>query len=299
MPPWKPDAGYGPALEGERGLSHLEIEQIQAWHEAGAPEGDSPLLITPPSVSNDWQLGEPDLVISPKSPYLLPAEGSDVFRNLVIPIPVNKSRFVRAVEFRPKNLKVVHHASMMVDRTISSLQKDRAEGGVGFDGMETHEAANPDGHFLGWTPGQRPYEAYPGTAWQLDPNSYLVVQMHLIPSGKAEEVQPSIGLYFSEEPPDRHAFVLIIKSQSIDIPAGTSDYLIEEKFQLPVSIDILRAYPHAHYLGKDLQLFVRPDQDLGLVLTELVPRGARADQPRNVKVVAQLVANQVTPCQDP
>ena len=255
MPPWKPDSGYGPALEGERRLSNQEIEHIQAWHLAGSPEGATPLSVKRPKFTDHWQLGEPDLVISPDSPFMLPAEGSDVFRNLVIPIPVTTTRYVRAVEFKPKNLRVVHHSSMMVDRTVSSLQKDRAEAGVGFDGMEANDAANPDGYFIGWTPGQRPYEAYPGTAWQLDPNSYLVVQMHLIPSGKPEEVQPSIGLYFSEEPPEKQAFVLLIKSQSIDIPAGESDYLIEEQFKTPVPISILRAYPHAHYLGKDLQVF--------------------------------------------
>ena len=202
MPPWKPDADYGPHLEGERRLSKLQIEHIQQWHKNGAPEGQTRLSIEPPEFSNEWQLGEPDLVIAPESPYILPAEGNDVFRNLVIPIPVTTTRYVRAVEFKAKNLKVVHHASMMIDQTISSLQKDRAEPGVGFDGMAGHEAANPDGHFLGWTPGQRPYEAFPGTAWHMAPNSYLVVQIHMIPSGKTEEVQPLIGFYFSEEPPE-------------------------------------------------------------------------------------------------
>ena len=255
MPPWKPDTEYGPKLEGERGLSDLEIEQIQSWHRSGSPEGTSPLLATPPRLTDDWQLGEPDLVISPDSPYILPAEGTDVFRNLVIPLPIKTTRYIQAVEFKPNNLKVVHHASMTIDRTVSSLQKDRAEAGVGFDGMEANEATNPDGHFLGWTPGQRPYEAYPGTAWQMDPNSYLVVQMHMIPSGKAEEVQPSIGFYFSNDPPEQDAFVLLLKSHTIDIPAGDSNYLVEERFKVPVPISILRAYPHAHYLGNDLQVF--------------------------------------------
>jgi len=39
----------------------------------------------------------------------------------------------------------------------------------------------------------------------------------------------------------------------LDIPAGQSDFLVTDKFTLPVDVNLLAIYPHAHYLGKDIQ----------------------------------------------
>ena len=66
-------------------------------------------------------------------------------------------------------------------------------------------AEYPDGHFLGWTPGQVAPLVAPDLAWTLEPGSDLVVQLHMQPSGAVEEVRPVIGLYFSKTPPVAHA----------------------------------------------------------------------------------------------
>ena len=66
-------------------------------------------------------------------------------------------------------------------------------------------AEYPDGHFLGWTPGQIAPLVQPELAWTLEPGSDLVVQLHMQPSGAAEEVLPEIGLYFSDRAPLAHA----------------------------------------------------------------------------------------------
>jgi tetratricopeptide (TPR) repeat protein len=41
----------------------------------------------------------------------------------------------------------------------------------------------------------------------------------------------------------------------LDIPAGEKDFLVTDEFVLPVDVDLLAIYPHAHYLGKDIQAF--------------------------------------------
>ncbi|MEM9157800.1 MAG: tetratricopeptide repeat protein [Verrucomicrobiota bacterium] len=254
MPPWKPDSGYGPHFKGDRSLSSQQIATLLAWLGNGSPEGNTPPP-SPPEFSSAWTLGEPDLIVSPSEAYLLPPEGNDVFRTLVIPIKLASPKYVRAVEFLPGNAKVVHHAVLQIDRTSSSLQKDLISPEPGFDGMDMAGAVNPDGHFIGWTTGQTPYQAHPGTAWKLSPNSHLVVQLHLLPSGKEEPVRPEIGFHFSDEPPTRATFVLLLKDSKIDIPAEESNYLVQQSFTLPVDVEVLRLYPHAHYLGKDLQVY--------------------------------------------
>src|ERR1044072_5806450 len=44
-----------------------------------------------------------DLPLSLPSDYLLAAEGKDVYRNFLVPIPTIGRRYVRAVEFHPGN----------------------------------------------------------------------------------------------------------------------------------------------------------------------------------------------------
>ena len=56
-------------------------------------------------------------------PYDVPANGPDVFRIFVFPIPVDAVRFVKAIEFVPGS-RAVHHANMRLDDTPASRQLD-------------------------------------------------------------------------------------------------------------------------------------------------------------------------------
>jgi Tfp pilus assembly protein PilF len=41
----------------------------------------------------------------------------------------------------------------------------------------------------------------------------------------------------------------------LDIPAGEKNFVVTDEFVLPVDVQLLAIYPHAHYLGKDIQAF--------------------------------------------
>src|SRR6185436_4681263 len=86
MPPWLPEHGYS-EFANERRLSSEQIERIQQWVDQGMAEGRAEDLPALPEWSEEWQLGQPDLVIQLPESYELPAEGKDVYRNLVVPIP--------------------------------------------------------------------------------------------------------------------------------------------------------------------------------------------------------------------
>ena len=91
-----------------------------------------------------------------------------------------------------------------------------------------------------------------GLAWTLAPNSDLVVQAHLVPSGKPESIQPSIGLYFTDDPPEQTPVMLRLSNQHIDIPAGNSNYMVSDSFVLPTDVAVLAVQPHAHYLAREV-----------------------------------------------
>lgn len=260
MPPWQPEPGYGEFV-GERRLQVDQVGKLAQWVAEGAPEGDPADSPEAPEWPAGWHLGEPDLVLTMPRPYTLAADGPDVFRMFVIPVPLASNRFVRALEIRPGNPKVVHHAVGLVDTTLRCRTLDAEDPIPGFEGMRSTEFARaPDGHFLGWTPGKIPAESAEGRTWRLKKGADFVLELHMMPSGKPEPIQPSVGLYFGGGGPNRTSHIIGLGSQTIDIPPGKKEYWIEDSYVLPVAVEILGVYPHAHYLGRQMRAFAQlPD----------------------------------------
>jgi Flp pilus assembly protein TadD len=254
MPPWKPLPGKGDFADARR-LSDGELATLQQWIAEGMPEGNAADLPPLPTWESGWQLGTPDLVISMADAYDVPPEGAgggDVFRTFVLPLSTHRARYVRAIEFRPDNPRVVHHANVGIDRTRSSRRLDGKDGAPGYAGGMVQDARYPEGQMLGWTSGQAPHFVPEGMQWRLDPGSDLVAQMHLQPTGKHERLRVSVGFFFTDAPPSRTPLGLRLGSETIDIPAGVGDYVIEDSYALPVGVELVAIQPHAHNLARQL-----------------------------------------------
>jgi Flp pilus assembly protein TadD len=259
MPPWLPDEGSHRLAQARR-LTDTQVATIRSWVAAGKPEGEPSDLPALPQFAAGWQLGQPDLVVRMPQTYELPSEGVDVYRNFVVPIPINVPRWVRAMELRPDNRRLVHHAFMLIDRDGECRRQDAADEQPGFEGMEAEGAESPDGHFISWQPGKVTTPAPEGMAWLLTPGTDLVLQMHMQPTGKPEQVQAAVGFFFTDQPPVRFPLKLALRSTEIDIPAGDANYQFETRYTLPTDVQLYGIIPHAHYLGKQLEaLAVLPD----------------------------------------
>jgi hypothetical protein len=120
MPPWHLDPTIGiQAYNNDISLSRDEIETVLAWVDAGAPEGDPADLPPPPAErwtwGNGWELearlGPPDVVVN-SGPIPIPAEGHDVWPDVVLPWDaLDETRFLRAAEIRNtvKGRRALHH----------------------------------------------------------------------------------------------------------------------------------------------------------------------------------------------
>lgn len=259
MPPWKAEPGYGDFV-GQHPLTDAEIELIQRWVDEGTLEGNPADLPTPPKWPEGWQLGKPDLIVTLPQPYTLPAEGTDVFRVFVIPVPLSAMRYVTGLEFRPGNPRVLHHANIRIDPTSASRELDKQDPTSGYEGGFAPSAEYPDGYFPGWTPGQSDPLLPKGLAWRLDKGTDLVIQLHMRPSGKPEVVNFSVGFFLGDDPPQRTPAMLRLGDQSIDIAAGESDYTIIDSYVLPVDVEVQAVHPHAHSRAREIQGFARlPD----------------------------------------
>jgi tetratricopeptide (TPR) repeat protein len=254
MPPWMPEADEG-EFDGDRSLSEADIKAIRQWVDGGAVEGESGVRPATPTFAAGWQFGRPDLVLTMADAFVMPSSGPDVFRNFVLSVPIKSRRYVRAVEFRPGGTRAIHHARMLVDETRESRWRDARDEAVGFGGMDAPGAHFPDGHFLGWAAGKSPSAT--SLPWAIEAGSDLVVQVHLKPTGRPESVQISIGLYFSNKPPDASPIVVRLGTRTFDIPAGAENHVVSDSYVLPVDVDVLRIYPHAHYLGKRMMVTAR------------------------------------------
>lgn len=252
MPPWLPEQGYGDFADSHR-LTDAQIRLIADWVRDGAPEGPTSAVPPPPHFSDGWQLGQPDLILESPRALSIPASGADVFWNFVFSPHLKTTRYVRAIEIRPgSDLSLVHHANLILDPERSARRLERAPG-IGFPGMDLSLAGSPfyiPSHFLFWKPGGSPWVEPSGLAWRLDPGTDLVLNAHFMPIGTPENARPSIGLYFTDQPPNRFPMLIELQNdEALDIPAGAHDFVVSDSFRIPVDVDVLAVYPHAHYLG--------------------------------------------------
>jgi Tfp pilus assembly protein PilF len=262
MPPWLPEPG-NLKFADELRLSEREIANIQEWVHQGTVEGIPSDLPVRPEFAEGWELGIPDLVLTARKPFVLPASGTDQYWNFILPVPIDQTRWLKSIEIRPGQKHLVHHANVLVDRAQASRGREKAPGS-GFGGMEIRlesEVFDPDSHFLFWKPGTIPYVEPDGMALRLDKGTDLVLNMHLQPSGKSEVILPSIGLYFADQPATMYPMLLQIENDAaLDIPPGEKNFVVSDSLALPLDVDLLAIYPHAHYLGKDmLALAILPD----------------------------------------
>jgi hypothetical protein len=300
MPPWPASTDYGGPFRDQRVLSEAEIAVLRDWAEAGAPEGDPKDAPPPREFASDWPLGPPDLVLTMPEPYDLGASGDDEFRVFVLPTNFDSDRWIRAVDFKPGNRKVVHHVIAGIDASGQARLRDAADPKPGYVSVGGFGEGVPIRAFLPiWTPGSKPRYTPEGAGYLLPAGADVLIQVHYHKSGKPETDATSIGLYLSDTPlskqvltgfvfpevPPYHLAGLQLKLHDASgkprrpsleeifrdvlvIPAGRSDHAVKgtSKSQVmsrPLSRDILltSVMPHMHWLGKDFTFWaVLPDE---------------------------------------
>jgi len=275
MPPWLPDAPVGAFLD-ERRLTEGEIDLLSRWAEAGAPAGDLALAPPPPApISDGWRLGPPDLIVRMHQPFHVPAGPGDSYEVFAVPlslaavpaevlararIPESDVLGVAAVEIRPGNPRVFHHADLWVDLTGTARQREAAEGGNGFASFGT-PGFPPAVALGGRVPGMTPRFLPAGIAATVLPTAGDVVfHIHYRATGKPETDQTEIGFHFMREPVKRIMDSLLLRSFKLDIPAGAADFVVEDSIEVPADCILMNILPHMHLIAREVHArVVNPD----------------------------------------
>lgn len=252
MPPYHADPDFG-GFTNVRMLTETELALIDKWVKTGMTEGAKEDLPPTPTFQDGWKFGEPDLILKMSDVFNIPAQGRDIYQCFVIPTGVAENKNIAAVEFRPGNRRVVHHAILYLDDSGTGRAKDaatteqgyRSYGGIGF---------LPTGGLGGWAPGVEARMLPDGYARFMKGNSDLCMQVHYHPSGKPETDQSEVGIYYSKTKPKHMITGIALFNHKINIAPGDADYRMEEEVTLPCDVRALAIWPHMHLLGREMKV---------------------------------------------
>jgi hypothetical protein len=287
MPPWHADPAYGEFKDDAR-LTAGQIETIRAWVDQGAQEGDPRNLPAVPKTVDGWRIGKPDLVVSMPEEYTIPASGPDDYERFSgIPTNLKEDVWISAIELRPGNRKVVHHAHIYVtppktaagadhgqslfekytykEGTVLHVRADapvvddacRDFGEGGLPDQKFHEEAE---ELATYVPGRAP-EVYPeGYARLIPAGSTITFEIHYSKTtGKQEKDRSSVGFIFAKHP-QKVLRRLDMDAYLFRIPAGAPNHEVTFCHEFTEDVNLLSFTPHMHLRGKDMRWeLVGPD----------------------------------------
>jgi len=258
MPPWPADPHFG-KFANDRSLSRPELDTLSAWADSGAAEGKVSDAPPPRAFVAGWNIPQPDVVIKMPEAFSIPAKGTIEYQYVIVPSGFTEDKWVQAVEVRPSNRAVVHHAVVFV-REPNSRWLAGAKTGVAF----APDVSSPQERLINtggggsdilttYTPGMVPDNWGPGQAKLIKAGSDLVFQIHYTADGAAGADQTSIGLVFAKQPPKQKIVSVSASNRMFKIPAGDADYSAQATFTVRAPMTLVNLFPHLHLRGKAFQ----------------------------------------------
>ena len=267
MPPWFADPKYG-EFSNDCRLSENDITTIQAWVEAGAAEGERKDLPQPPTFTEGWTIGKPDVVLAMTKAFDIPAEGSIPYQNFVVPTNFTEDRYIQFAEIRQGDRNHVHHIIINV-RYPDSRQSRGPRPSIQDERPDRRE--DSDGRLVGWAPGEAPLILRPGHAKLIKKGSDLIFQVHYTTNGEPGRDISSVGLVFSRVPVEKRVVTAGAAARDLNIPPGDPNYESSGSFVFNEDSHIDSLHPHMHFRGKDFQYkLIYPDGTSKILL--FVPR---------------------------
>jgi hypothetical protein len=258
MPPWPADPHSIP-FANDRSLTKAEIDILTAWADTGAKEGNKADAPAPRKWTEGWNITKPDVVIKMPNAFDVAAKGEVEYQYIVVPSGLTEDRWIQAVEVRPSDRTVVHHAVIYLREPGSRWMAD-AKPGVPYVPPNL-TPGNRFANVLGaqndvltvYTPGMVPDNWKIGQAKQIKAGTDFVIQMHYTANGKPTKDQTSIGLVYAKEPPRERIITTAAVNNRFTIPAGDGDFKAEATVPVMNPMTMISLFPHMHLRGKAFQ----------------------------------------------
>jgi mono/diheme cytochrome c family protein len=242
MPPWHLDKTVGIRhYKNDRSLSDEEIATVVRWTDNGAPMGNpadmpKPLTFRP---EGEWFIGEPDLKVTTPNDFTMYSNGPDWWIDQYADVEIAEDRWIKAMEIKPSNPKIVHHVVIYV------IEPDAPEG-TPETGVQLHEyAVGKYGDIYGENTGRL-----------LKKGTRLRYDMHYFAIGSEQHNKTTMAFKFypkgfTPKYQVRSQAIRNIPNDDLEVPPNTV-VRTDGYFRLarPARIDAFQ--PHMHMRGKGL-----------------------------------------------
>lgn len=267
MPPWRADHDFG-EFKNVRKLSIGQIALIRLWVENGMPEGDKKDFKLPDLETLSKLSQKPDLSLSFKNAFPISNNAKEDYILFSMPTNLSTDTYIKAIEFKAGNKKLVHHARISID-TTNVMRVVNAKSIDDSTISEYGKIRMKEEYWYGWLPGNNATQYQNGFAKLLQANSDLLLNVHYAPNILKNEKDSSVvNLYFSKEPIEKEVKTLILQESNItnqpfEIAADTVVTFYAKSPELLYPIYLLSVMPHQHFLGKSLRSFaITPGGDM-------------------------------------
>jgi hypothetical protein len=244
MPPWHLDKTVGiRQYKNDRSLGDDEIATIVRWAESGAPQGNPADLPKPLTFRSEaeWFIGEPDLTVTTDNDFVMYPHGPDWWIDQFGEVKLTEDRWIKAMEIKPSNPKIVHHA------VVYAIEPDAPEG-TPEGGVLLHEyAVGKYGDIFGDHTGRL-----------LKAGTRLRFDMHYFAVGSEQHNKTTIAFkFYPKEVTPRYQVRSLplrnIPNDELEVPPDTV-VRTDGYFRLPRNARIDAFQPHMHMRGRAMTL---------------------------------------------
>ncbi|MEK7794976.1 MAG: hypothetical protein AAB353_10615, partial [Candidatus Hydrogenedentota bacterium] len=180
MPPYFADPASLP-MKGDLNLSQGEMDTFAAWVDQGAKLGNEADLPAPrkfETFEGGWQLKKPDVVMQMPEPFGVGAGQDDLYQCFSVPFGLDQDVWLKGVEFKPDNTKVVHHFILFEDKSGKFKEYDAETPEPGCECADMEKVLQGTSMIKMWAPANvQPFPPV-GVAQRVLKGSNLILQVH-------------------------------------------------------------------------------------------------------------------------
>jgi hypothetical protein len=294
MPPWFADPHTGP-FSNDPSLTDAEKQILVQWVDQGANEGEARDLPKAPVYADGWRIGKPDAIFDIGEDHVLKGDPADEYISFTVPTNLTEGHWVQAVEIRPGNRKVVHHAHVSVieatpPRRVAGTSAAKAPSFadftyVGDDHIRHLRPESPvvdnacaytgpeiaglrkagPGALVSYLPGMPP-DIYPEDSAKWVPAGArlrFTIHYHSEKSATGEPItdRTSVGLIYAAAPPAHPIHRMDVDNNFFSLPPGDASHEVRQCATFDADSLLLSLTPHMHFRGKDARFEIeRPGQ---------------------------------------
>ncbi len=277
MPPYFADPASLP-MKGDLNLSQGEMDTFAAWVDQGAKLGNEADLPAPrkfETFEGGWQLKKPDVVMQMPEPFGVGAGQDDLYQCFSVPFGLDQDVWLKGVEFKPDNTKVVHHFILFEDKSGKFKEYDAETPEPGCECADMEKVLQGTSMIKMWAPANvQPFPPV-GVAQRVLKGSNLILQVHYHNvTGEDQSDQSSFAFHLAQpgETIMKEIRGQLVVQPNLNIKAGDPASKFQATYKTPKDITLFSSGVHMHYRGKDMGMWAKRPGDTDETTIVWVPR---------------------------